>query len=141
MPPLRSYHRPEILPEQVRLLPERGVRVEEDDTLFLEVFPDLVVDDLGPILSGHAGDEPLLFRLGYAEPVVSVLDVGGQLVPARGLLLGGPDEVLNVVEVDAGQVSAPVGHRLATVVLQALEPNIEDPLPLVLARGNVPGDP
>ena len=119
----RRNHRAEVLAEQIRLLPQRGVRVEEDDALFLEVFPDLVVDDLGLVLGGHARDEPLLFRLGDAEPVVGVLDIGGQLVPARGLLLGGADEVLDVVEVDFRQVGAPGGQRLAAEVLQALQPH------------------
>ena len=31
----------------------------------------------------------------------------------KGLRLGGPHEVLDVVEVDAGEVRAPVGHGLA----------------------------
>jgi len=42
-----------------------------------------------------------------------VVDVGGQLVPARGLLLGGAHEVLDVVEVDARQVGAPPRQGLA----------------------------
>ena len=133
----RRDHRAEVLPEQIRLLPQRGVRVEEDDALFLEVFPDLVVDDLGLVLRGDARDKPLLFRLGDAEPVVGVLDVGGQLVPARRLLLGGADEILDVVEVNPGQVGAPGGQRLAAVVLQALQPHVEHPLRLVLPRRDV----
>ena len=133
----RRNHGAEVLPEQIRLLPQRGVRVQEKDALFLEVFPDLVVNDLGLVLRGDARDEPLLFRLRDAEPVVGVLDVGGQLVPARRLLLGRADEILDVVEVNAGQVGAPGRHRLAAEVLQALEPHVEHPLRLVLPRRNV----
>ena len=43
----------------------------------------------------------------------------GRSSQAGGLLLGGPDEVLDVVEVDAGQVGAPGRHRLAAEELQA----------------------
>src|ERR1700729_1096869 len=127
-----------VLLEQLRVLLEGGVGVEEDDALLLEVLADLVVDDLGLVLGGDARDEPLLLRLGDAEPVVRVLDVGRKLVPAGRLLLGRADEVLDVVEVDAGQVGTPIGHRLAPEVLQALEPHLEHPLRLVLPRRNVP---
>src|SRR5205814_9864506 len=64
-------------------------------------------------------------------------DVGRQLVPARRLLLGGADEVLDVVEVDARQVGPPGGHRLAAEVPQSLEPQLEHPLRLVLPRRDV----
>ena len=106
-------HRGEVLLEQLRVLAQRRVGVQEDDALLLEVLADLVVDDLGLVLRGDAGDQALLLRLGDAEPVVGVLDVGGQVVPARRLLLGRAHEVLDVVEVDAGQVRAPGRHRLA----------------------------
>jgi hypothetical protein len=63
------------------VLLERGVDVQEDDTFLLEVLADLVVDDFAFVLRGDAGDEPLLLRLGDAELVVGVLDVGGQVIP------------------------------------------------------------
>src|SRR5207247_4413177 len=66
-------------------------------------------------------DEPLLFRLRDAQLVVGVLDVSGQLVPGRRLLLGRADEVLDVIEIDARQVRAPVGQRLAPEQLEALQ--------------------
>ena len=119
---------------------QRGVGVEEEDALLLEVLADLVVDDLGLVLRGHTGDEALLLRLGDAEPVVGVLDVRGQVFPGRGLLLGRAHEVLDVVEVDAGQVGAPRRHRLAAEQPQALEPQVEHPLGLVLLRRDVAHD-
>ena len=102
-------HRAEVLLEQLRVLAQAGVGVEEDDALLLEVLADLVVDDLGLVLRGDARDEPLLLRLRDAEPVVGVLDVLGQVVPAGRLLLGGPDEVLDVVEVDPDRSAPHVG--------------------------------
>ncbi len=130
-------HRAVVLLEQVRVLLERRVGVEEDDALLLEVLADLVVDDLGLVLGGDAGDQPLLLRLGDAELVVGVLDVGGEVIPRLRLLLRRPDEVLDVVEVDAGQIGTPGRHRLAAEVLQALEPVLQHPLRLTLAGGDV----
>jgi hypothetical protein len=57
------------------------VGVEEDDALRLQVLTDLVVDHLGLVLRGDAGDQALLLGLGDAEPVVGVLDVLGQVFP------------------------------------------------------------
>src|SRR5262249_49507392 len=51
-----------------------------------------------------------------------------------------PDEVLDVVEVDAGQVRAPVGHGLAPEQLVALQPEIEHPLWLVLLGRDIADD-
>ena len=101
--------RAEVLLEDLRVLAQAGVGVQEDDALLLQVLADLVVDDLGLVLRGDAGDEALLLGLRDAQAVVGVLDVLGQVVPGGGLLLGGAHEVLDVVEVDARQVGAPVG--------------------------------
>ena len=65
------------------VLAQRGVGVEEEDALLLEVLADRVVDDLGLVLRGDTGDQALLLRLGDAELVVGVLDVLGQVLPAR----------------------------------------------------------
>ena len=97
----------EVLLEEVLVLAQRGVGVEEEHALLLEVLADLVVDDLGLVLRGDAGDEALLLRLGDAELVVGVLDVLGQLVPGGRLLLGGAHEVLDVVEVDRVELARP----------------------------------
>src|SRR5450759_3890598 len=91
--------RPEVLSEQVRMLAERGVGVGEDHALLGEVLPDVVVDDLGLVLSGDAGEE-LALGLRDAQPVEGVLDVLGNLVPGSAALLGGAEVVVDVVEVD-----------------------------------------
>ena len=132
--------RAEVLAEELRVLAQAGVGVQEDDALLLQVLADLVVDDLGLVLGGDAGDEALLLGLGDAEPVVGVLDVVGQLVPGRRLLLGRAHEVLDVVEVDAGEVGAPGRHRLLAEQPQALEAGLEHPLGLVLERRDVADD-
>jgi hypothetical protein len=53
--------------EDVLVLAQPGVGVDEDDALLLQVLADLVVDDLGLVLRGHAGDQALLLGLGDAE--------------------------------------------------------------------------
>jgi hypothetical protein len=69
------------------LLAQRGVGVEEEHALLLEVLADRVVDDLGLVLRGDTRDQALLLRLRDAELVVGVLDVLGQVLPRGGLLL------------------------------------------------------
>ncbi len=130
----------EVLLEDLRVLLERGVRVHEDHTLSLELFVDLVVDHLGLVLRGDTGDQALLLRLRDAQPVVRRLDVGRQVLPGLGLLLGRAHEVLDVVEVDAGQVGAPGRHGLLAEELQALETQVQHPLGLGLLRGDVADD-
>ena len=120
-----------------RVFAQRGVGVQEDDALRFKVLTQLVVDDLGLVLGGDAGNQALRFGLGDAELVVGVPDVLGQFLPAGGLLLGGTHEVLDVVEVDAGEVCTPGGHGLAVEVLQALEPEIEHPFRLALLGRDV----
>ena len=108
-----------------------GVHVEEDDALRLEVGLELVVDDLGLVLGADTG-EVLLLRLGDPELVPRVLDVGGQVLPGGGLLLGRLDVVVDVVEVDPGEVGAPARHRPREEVVEALVPELPHPLRLVL---------
>ena len=75
--PMPKYSRKSLV------LLQRGVGVEEQHTLLLEVLADRVVDDLRLVLRGDTGDEALLLSLGDAEPVVGVLDVLGKLLPGR----------------------------------------------------------
>src|SRR6516162_6209542 len=110
----------------------RPVSVSRKMTPFSSRSSDLVVHDFRLVLRRDAGDEALLLRLGDAELIVGVLDVCGQVVPARRLLLGRADEVLDVVEVDRGQVRAPVWQRLAAEQAQSLQPQVEHPFRLVL---------
>ena len=100
------------------------VHVEEDHALLLEVLLELVVDDLGLVLRADAG-EVLLLRLRDPELVPGVLDVGRQVLPGVGLLLGRADVVVDVVEVDLGEVAAPGRQRAREeVVERALSRNL-----------------
>ena len=96
---------------------------------------DLVVDALGLVLGADSGEE-LALGLGDAELVEGVLDVLGDVVPGALGALGGADEVVDVVEVDLGEVGAPHRHRPALVVLERLQPEVAHPLRLVLVLGD-----
>src|SRR3546814_1241866 len=61
----------EVFLEEFLVLAQRGVGVDEDDALLLEVLADRVIDDLGFVLGGDAGDQALLLGLGDAEAVRS----------------------------------------------------------------------
>ena len=71
---------PDVLLDDVLVLAQRRVHVEEDHALRLEVGLELVVDDLGLVLRADAG-EVLLLRLGDAELVPGVEDLGRQVLP------------------------------------------------------------
>ena len=126
--------------EELRVLLQRGVGVEEDDALLLELLVDLVVDHLGLVLRRDTGHQTGLLGLRDAQLVVGVLDVGRQVVPAGRLLLGRADEVLDVVEVDPVELGTPGRHRLALEELVALQPQVEHPLRLALQRRDVGDD-
>src|SRR5438128_157672 len=88
---------PSILP-----LAQAAVHVLEDHALGLQVFLELVVDDLGLVLGADAG-QVVLLRLWDAELVPGVLDLRRQVLPGVGLLLGRADVIEDVVEVDLGE--------------------------------------
>jgi hypothetical protein len=94
-----------------------------------------VVDDLALVLRADAG-QVLLLRLRDPELVPGVLDVRRQVLPGLGLLLGRPDVIEDVVEVDARDVAAPGRQRARHEVLERLEPELAHPLRLVLVLGD-----
>ena len=96
----------EVLLDDVLVLAQARVHVEEEHALLLEALLELVVDDLGLVLGADAG-EVLLLRLGDPELVPGVLDVRRQVLPRVGLLLGRPDVVVDVVEVDPARDRRP----------------------------------
>ena len=64
---------PEVGAYDLRVLPQRGVHVAEDDALLLKVFAVAVIHDLGLVLGGDAG-QVLALCLGNAQLLVGVLD-------------------------------------------------------------------
>jgi hypothetical protein len=111
---------------------EGRVHVEEDHALVLELLLELVVDDLGFVLRADAG-QVVLLGLRDAQLVPGVLDVRGQVLPRGGLVLGRPDVVEDVLEVDLGYVPAPLRERAGNEVVKRPVPEPAHPvrLPLV----------
>src|SRR5439155_12211709 len=132
-------HGPEVLLEQVGVLAQSTVRVEEDDALLLQLLVQRVVDDLGLVLRGHAGQE-LPLRLWHAQAVERLLDVVGNVIPGLALALGRLQVVEDVLEVDHREVGAPVRHRLLAEDLQGAEPELRHPLGLLLHPGDLLDD-
>ena len=91
------------------MLAQTGVHVQEDHALLFQVVADAVVDDLGVVLRADAGQE-LALGLGDAQLVEGGLDVLRHVVPRAGLPVLRADVVVDVVEVNAGEVGAPGGH-------------------------------
>ena len=83
----RRDDRAEVLLDEVGVLAQGGVHVAEQDPLLGQVVPVAVVDDLGLVLGGDAG-EVLALGLGDAELLVRRLHLLGQVVPLVDLLAG-----------------------------------------------------
>ena len=113
------------------MLADRRVGVDEDHALLLQVLAQAVIDDLRLVLGADAGQE-LALGLGNAQLVEGVLDVGRDVVPALALAVGRPHVVVDVVEVELGEVAAPGRRRLLPEDLQGLEAEVAHPLRLVL---------
>ncbi len=92
-------HRPEVLLNDLGILPNSGVHVGEQHAHRRQVLTIAVVDDLRLILRGHPC-QVLALGLRDAELLVGLLDGIGNHVPVLGLTLGGLDVVVDVVEVD-----------------------------------------
>src|SRR5450755_1885499 len=88
---------PAGLAEQVLVLTQAGIGVEEQHALLFQVLANLVVNNFTFVLRRYARNKPLLLGFRYSQLVVGVADIGGQVVPAVGLLLGRAHEVLDVV--------------------------------------------
>ena len=126
-------HGGEVLADEVLVLAQPGVHVEEDHALLGELLLHRVVDHLGLVLRGDPGEE-LALRLRDAEPIERALDVLGDVLPARLLLLRGADVVGDVVEVDLGEHRgvAPRRHRLREEDVERLVAELAHPLRLFL---------
>ena len=132
-------HLAEVRLDDLGVLPQRGVHVREDHALALEVLAVAVVDDLGLVLGGDPG-QVLALGLGDAQLLVGVLDRVGQFVPGVDLMVGRLDVVVDVVEVDAAHVPAPVGHGPAGELVVGLQPELAHPVRLALHPGHLLDD-
>ena len=131
--------RAEVLLDQVGILAQRRVGVDEDDALLLQVLAEAVVDDLRLVLGADAGQE-LALGLGNAQLVEGVLDLRRHVVPGLALAVGRLHVVVDVVEVQLGEVAAPGRRRLLAEDLERLEPELAHPVRLVLHLGDLVDD-
>ena len=122
----------EVFLEDLGVFAQASVSVGEDDALALQVFLDLLVDDLRLVLGGDAGDQARLLGLGDTEAVVGIADFLGQVFPVVDLTIRGTHVVLERIEIHVGQVGAPRRHRLAFEQFQRLQAALPHPLRLVL---------
>ena len=136
----RRHDLAEILADQIRVFADRGIGVNEDHALFLQIIANRIVDDLGFVLRRDAGDQTLLLRFRDAELVVGIADIVGKIFPTLRLLLDRLDIVLEIVGVEAAQINAPRGHRLVDESLVAAQTHVKHPLRLVLVGGDGPYD-
>jgi hypothetical protein len=113
------------------VLAQPGVAVAEEHALLLEILADAVVHDLRVVLRTHAGEEFAL-SLRNAETVERLLDGIGDVVPRPAHLLDGLDVVINIVEIEAGQIRAPRGHRPFAEMVECLEAEFQHPFRLAL---------
>src|SRR5690625_588189 len=113
------------------------IGIEEYNTLAFEFIVDLVIDDLGLVLSCHTCDKTLTLGFRNAKSLVGLQNVFWQIFPTSSSLFGGAYEVFNLVEIDAGEICTPGGHRLALKVAQALQTGLQHPLGLFFELGDV----
>ena len=133
---VRGDDRREVLLDELLVLAEPRVHVEEDHALLGQVLLNLVVDDLGLVLGADAGDELLLLGRRDAQLVPGVLDVGRQVLPGVGLILGRLDVVVHVLEVDLRDVAAPGRERARVEVVERGVAELPHPVGLVLVLGD-----
>ena len=128
----RGHALAEVFLEDLGVLAQAGVGISENNALALEVFLDLLVDDLGLVLGSDAGDQTGLLGLGDAQAVVGVTDFFGQVLPVIDLPIRGAHVVLESVEINVGEVRTPRRHWLALEQIQRLQTTLTHPLRLIL---------
>ena len=116
---------------ELLVLAQPRVHVEEEHPLLGQLLLQLVVDDLRLVLGADTG-EVLLLRLRDPELVPGVLDLGRQVLPRVRLLLGRPDVVVDVVEVDPRHITAPTRQRTREEVVERPVAHLPHPARLVL---------
>ena len=122
----------EVLLDDLGVFAHRGVGVDENHPLLLEILLNRVVDHFGFVLRGHAGNQTLLFRFGNAELVVGGTNLVRQFLPRGCLLVDRLDIVLEVIRVEILQVYAPLRHRLGYEVPIPLQTLFKHPLRFAL---------
>ncbi len=103
--------RREILLDQIGVFAHRGVGVDEDHALLLQVFTEAVIDHFRFVLGAHAGQE-LAFGFRNAQLIERILDLGRHVVPGLSLAVGRLHVIVNIIEIEFRQVAPPDGRGL-----------------------------
>ncbi|MNE77020.1 hypothetical protein D3C80_1733010 [compost metagenome] len=98
-----------------------------------------MVDNLGFILGGHAGEE-LLLRLRNTQLVEGLLDLGRHLFPGLALLLGRSYIILNIVKIQIIKIPAPTWQWHFLELLQGFQPEVKHPFRFIFDTGNFSND-
>src|SRR3989338_1152161 len=129
----------EVLLYDFRILLERGIHIEEKDSLLLKILPDLMVDDLGVILRADASQE-LLLGLWDPKLIKCLLDILRHIIPVVFLPISWLEVIEDIVEVDRAQIRPPFRHRSRIEVLKRSKAKIKHPLRLSLYFRDLPHD-
>src|SRR5690348_7377423 len=100
------------------------------------MFQETVIHNFRLVLCTYSGQEFLL-SFWNAESVEGLLDLVWDLVPAPLNPVGGSEVVVDVVEVDVGQVSSPLGHGSLDEVVVGSKPELSHPFRLFLHVRNL----
>src|SRR5258708_12591769 len=120
-----------VLFDQIGVQAQGRIHIGEDNTQFLQVFAYLVINRFTLVLGSHARKE-LALGLWNTQAIKGIFDLGRDLFPGLTLLLHGFDIVVDIVKVDARQISAPGRHWTFPKMLQAFQAELPHPTGLAL---------
>ena len=127
-----------MLADNVSVTQHRRFHIEIYDPLVGKIFLQAVIHHFGIILRADARQRGLL-RFGNTEPVKGLLNLLRYLIPVgRHRLFVRNNVVNNLLNIQVGNISAPVRHRPFKKILQRLQSEVEHPLGFELASGNLP---
>ena len=122
------------------MLTQTSVGVREDHTLTFKIFLNLLVDNLGLILSCDTGNKSVLFGLWNTQTIVGIANFFGEIFPVIHLTIRRAHVVLKSIEINVRQIRTPRGHRLTFEEFQSFEAAFTHPLRFILYLGDVTND-
>ena len=130
----------EIFFEDFGMFTQTSVCVRENHTLTFKIFLNLLVDDLGLILSRNARNKAVLFGFWDAQTIVGIANFFRKVFPVINLTISRTHVVLECLEINVRQIRTPRGHRLAFEEFQRLEAAFTHPLRFILYIGDITND-
>ena len=112
---------------------------QEDDALLFKVLLNAVIDHFRFILGANTCQEFAL-SLGDAQAIKGVFDGIGHIVPGTPLRIGGTHVVIDIVQVQAGNIGSPGWHGASIVVFQRPQAKFKHPFGFALQGRNLADD-